>query len=295
MKKDFILIGIVSIFVLLGVIYGFSVVGLPQNSRAIRLDSQRRNDLSNIKHRIDNYHSVNNKLPNSIQEAITDTNYVKILDPETDKPYEYYVIDPNSYKLCATFKTKYPANNTSKVTSYSSSSSFYHEKGYNCFSLEIRSDQIGYNYFTPTPVLPAIKFEDDKILDVTTSTPYDQSSKFPEGFFNSNVNDYGLVNYKNQNVYVTVKFIDPVKLSEITNTFAECQVSSCDTFNGTILFSIEGETSDYQRVSLGNNLKPSDTGMVSKITVTTDKEFKKMTFRAFGPLIWKKMKFIYRQ
>lgn len=294
MRKDYILIGIVSFFVFLGVIYGFSVVGLPRNSRAIRIDSQRRNDLSSIKYRIENYYSTNNKLPGYIQEAVMDDSYVKILDPETNKPYEYYVIGSNSYKLCATFKTKYPSGNPSRVSNYSYSSNFYHDKGYYCFSFDVKTSQYKYNYLTPSPINPLIKFEDNNIQDVTTSTPYDQSSKFPEGFFNSSINDNGLVNYRSQNVYVTVNFIKPVKLSEITNTFAECNIPSCDNYNGTFFFSVEGETEDYQRISLGNNLKPADTGMISKIIVTTDKEFKKMTFRTYGPLIWKKMKFIYK-
>lgn len=294
MKKDIIIVGIVSFFVFSAVIYGFTVVGLPQNSRAIRLDSIRRNDLSNIKSRIDSYYSANYKLPKNIKDAVKSSKYVKILDPETNKPYEYYMTDKNSYKLCATFKTKYPKNDISIEVDYSYSTNLYHKSGYNCFNFDVKSNQYSYNYPTSTPSQPPIKFADDKILNVTTTSPYDQSSKFPEGFFTSNPQEYGLVNDKNQNVYVTVSFIKPVKLSQITTSFANCESTSCDPFSGSNLINIDGETDNYQRITLTNNLKIADSESGLNIPVTTDKEFSKISFRVFGPIIWKKIKFTYK-
>ncbi len=298
MKKQYILTGVITFFVLLSIIYGFTIIGFPPDSRGIKFDNTRRSNLRDIKTRIESYASSNGKLPQAITEATREVTYIKTNDPENGKPYEYYTTGVNSYKLCATFSTEYESSQSSNMALYDysySSSQFRHEKGYNCFPF---TAQLGsqYNYPTPTigPLFNSMSFADKNILSVTTATTYDQTSKFPEGFFSEDENEHGLIMYSTRGIYIYVNFIKPVKLSNISSTFSECPVSKCESSTGVRIWTVEGNTSDNQNISLIDNEKLSTSSRMLNVPVATDKEFTRISFRTTGPITWKKIKFSYK-
>lgn len=306
MKKDYILIGVISLFVAMGVIYGFVVIGLPRDSRGMRFDAIRVNNLSSIKNRIDSYASQNKRLPQSIRQAVATDSYVKILDPETDKPYEYIITDTDSYRLCATFDTDNTRRDMPQIDYYSPSE-FRHSKGYNCFPFTVNLGT-NYNYFSPT-ITPLIveavsptdvtKYFTDKNIESVKLDEYtliDQSSEFPEGFFTANENEYGLINYRSHPIPVSVhvSFIRPVKLASLTNSFSACSKGDCYKWTAV------GTTDSGENISLSENMMISDTNLQPKLNITSEKSFTNITIRVFNiydksnHIKWKKIKFIYK-
>lgn len=101
------------ILVIAAIVLGFIAVGSPAKQRALRFDSQRVSDLSNIQWRVINYWQQKEKLPGSLTD-INDTiaGFIVPTDPETKEAYEYSVKAVSgtktvpgglSFELCATF------------------------------------------------------------------------------------------------------------------------------------------------------------------------------------------------
>lgn len=298
MKKDHVLIGVVFIFVIASIVYGFSVIGFPRDSRGLKFDTIRKNSLRDIKSKIDQYATSNRKLPQTLEEATADVTYIKTKDPETNNIYEYYITAASSYKLCATFSTSNEdlQNNGSTLMYGSYSSEFRHKKGYNCFpfTAQINQPAYNYNYSYPTPT-SAIAFEDKNILSVTTTNTYDQTAKFPNGFFSNDINERGFVSYNTKSipVYVTVRFFKPVKLASVTNIFSTCNVASC------YKITITGET-DYRAViSIIDQKEIFNTTSENTIDIVSDEKFVALRFVVDSTtepkkVEWNKVKFTYK-
>lgn len=159
------------ILVIVAIILGFVAVGSPAKQRALRFDSQRINDLSNIQWRIINYWQQKEKLP----VALTDINdtisgFIVPTDPETEVSYEYSIKGTSnqksvsgdlSFELCATFGEKsqdlegkgefgrgggmmYPTVGYDSSISYpypgGSNDVWTHEEGRTCFDRTIDPD-----------------------------------------------------------------------------------------------------------------------------------------------------------
>ena len=108
-----------SLIVVAGIVGAFFVTGSPLQGRAERFDEQRVNDLRAIHSEILNISYGNqgyppspepmtdlpNPLPANLDEVAAHAVYQKIntVDPETGAPYEYTVLSPTSYEICATF------------------------------------------------------------------------------------------------------------------------------------------------------------------------------------------------
>ena len=101
------------VIVLAAIIIGFIAVGSPSKQRALRFDSQRVNDLSNIQWQIINYWQQKEKLPTALSD-INDTlsGFIVPVDPETKAAYEYSIkvasgtvaiTGGKSFEVCATF------------------------------------------------------------------------------------------------------------------------------------------------------------------------------------------------
>ncbi len=101
------------IIVLAAIITGFIAVGSPAKQRALRFDSQRINDLSNIQWQVISHWQQKEKLPISLTELNDKlSGYIVPSDPETKAAYEYSVKAVSgtntvpgglSFELCATF------------------------------------------------------------------------------------------------------------------------------------------------------------------------------------------------
>ncbi len=100
------------IFVLGGVVYSFSVIGTPNNQRALRLDQKRIEDLQNIQSQVITYWQQREKLPAQLIDLIDPLNSWQVIpkDPEFQKGvnYEYTKINDLEFQLCATFSKPIP-------------------------------------------------------------------------------------------------------------------------------------------------------------------------------------------
>lgn len=166
---------ITSVIVLGSIIWGLTIVGMPQDQRKMRDDQNREGDLSNIQWQIVSHYQRTSKLPADLK-ALEDPLYPnttddQFTDPETGTPYEYKILEGKipTFELCANFALEtrkdlkgagaYP---TKGGVSYPSSvdyypenggSAFEHTAGRNCFTRTI--DPIKYpvqRTVTPLPI-----------------------------------------------------------------------------------------------------------------------------------------------
>ncbi|MEA2715306.1 MAG: hypothetical protein QOG91_334 [Candidatus Parcubacteria bacterium] len=92
------------IIVLSGIVGGFMVVGTPAKQRALRFDSERVNDLSNIQGRIIAYWMDKRQLPAAFSDLIDPLSNIAVPDdPETKEAYSYSVKGATLFELCANF------------------------------------------------------------------------------------------------------------------------------------------------------------------------------------------------
>ncbi len=99
--------GLVSLMVAAVIIGGIYVAGSPSSSRAKILDQRRADGLSQVSSALDQYYATNFALPSALDELKNspNANYAlnSIVDPETQQPITYHVIDAQTYELCAAF------------------------------------------------------------------------------------------------------------------------------------------------------------------------------------------------
>ncbi len=96
------LIGIV----IASIIAGFLIIGTPAEQRSQRFDEQRVGDLQSLQNQIVNYWIQKQSLPsglNALEDSIS--GFIVPKDPDSGASYEYTIISPLSFELCATFKT----------------------------------------------------------------------------------------------------------------------------------------------------------------------------------------------
>ena len=107
---------VVSGAVVLGTItWGIVVAGTPGDARAQRLDEQRLGDLQTIVREMrslcydpDDDAQLKRPLPATLDELsqLARSERVRLTDPETGEPYEFTIIDPTTYSVCAEFSTE---------------------------------------------------------------------------------------------------------------------------------------------------------------------------------------------
>jgi hypothetical protein len=101
-----VLVGSVILAIAVSVIAGLFIVGSPKSERLARFDERRVNDAQMIQNEIFNYWQQKERLPQSLDELQSDfTYFVAPRDPQTGAPYEYRVLPPLKFELCATFST----------------------------------------------------------------------------------------------------------------------------------------------------------------------------------------------
>lgn len=111
------------------VLAGLFVIGSPASQRSRRLDRERSENLRTISFAVDEYRSRNPALPKSLSElAQASEMQLELEDPETRRPYEYRVVSPTSYELCAQFARQ----------SDERENAWTHEEGRECFTLQPR-------------------------------------------------------------------------------------------------------------------------------------------------------------
>ena len=90
--------------VALAVVAGLVLIGSPGAARATRMDERRVSDLGQISAAADLFWTRHERLPDSL-EALGQEPGVALPagDPETGEPYEFRIVTPGTYELCAVF------------------------------------------------------------------------------------------------------------------------------------------------------------------------------------------------
>ena len=137
---------VVTLMVVAVVAVGIYEAGSPSTQRAKTLDQRRVDALTQISYAVNSYYQAQHALPDNLQmlTALGQTYYAvsSINDPETGTPFEYRVVDPTTFELCATFNFPSDAANggpypqpqpvTSPVMPMSQMNWYQHAAGHVC-------------------------------------------------------------------------------------------------------------------------------------------------------------------
>lgn len=109
MKKNYIVMIVLSLVVSGTVIYGFIDGGSPRAARNKRNDDIRIQNIQSISSSVNRYYQRKMVLPYTILDASTNSgqsgNLLEQRDPETNIEYEYQIVNDKQYRVCATFST----------------------------------------------------------------------------------------------------------------------------------------------------------------------------------------------
>lgn len=157
-----ILAAVLSVVVLASIILGFFIVGTPSDQRNRRFDDQRLSDLQLLQGQIVDYWIRKNSLPAELVKLEDNiSGFAVPLDPATKQSYEYKIISPLSFELCAMFAK--PSQETAGIgrkemiyaTPYSPygglQQNWNHEAGRTCWTRTI--DPELYKNINAKPVL----------------------------------------------------------------------------------------------------------------------------------------------
>ncbi|OHA83660.1 MAG: hypothetical protein A2408_02390 [Candidatus Yonathbacteria bacterium RIFOXYC1_FULL_52_10] len=134
------------IAIIAAIVFGFTVFGTPATQRALRFDVERVGDLQSIQYSAVEYWRTKGAVPATL-DALKDpvVGVVIATDPKTQEAYEYEMISPLSFRLCATFEraSKASATSIAEKMYYPYDSVFTqeeywdHEAGRTCFERTI--------------------------------------------------------------------------------------------------------------------------------------------------------------
>ena len=105
-KTPKVLAWLVSAVVLVSIIGGFFIIGTPADQRDKKFDDQRVESLQVLQSQIVNYWSQKEVLPEKLTDLEDSISGYKVpVDPKSNLPFEYNIIDPLSFELCAVFNS----------------------------------------------------------------------------------------------------------------------------------------------------------------------------------------------
>lgn len=128
------------------IVSGFLIIGSPTTARLMRFDAQKVSDLQSIQYQVLNSWQQHQILPTTLSELADPlSGFTLPVDPQTGNTYEYRVVSPLSFELCATFNA--PAPDTKGMGTYPATDSyvsggfdnptFMHETGRTCYTRTI--------------------------------------------------------------------------------------------------------------------------------------------------------------
>jgi len=138
--------------VLATIITGFFIVGSPKNERLRRFDYERLGRLQEIQSQVINYWRSKEYLPVVLADLNDEiSGFVAPVDPETNEPFEYRIIEPDKFELCAKFNL---ASEEDEMKYYSepmyygkpNSENWKHDAGRVCFERKIDKE-----FYPPYP------------------------------------------------------------------------------------------------------------------------------------------------
>lgn len=113
------------------------VLGSPAQQRLIRMDERRERDLSRLTNEVRSYYGLERALP--VQLSVLSSQPGSTLataDPVTGAPYEYFVVSPDRFRLCAVFDT----DTAAKPRRGPRINGFAHGRGRHCFDERLDED-----------------------------------------------------------------------------------------------------------------------------------------------------------
>jgi len=151
------ILAIVSGVLVLGsVVLGFFIVGTPSEQRNRRFDDQRLNDLQVMQSQVVDYWTKKNALPTKLADLQDNiSGFMVPTDPNTQIAYEYNIISPLSFNLCANFAGSNLTDSlvNREPTYYSPYDNYQqnwsHDKGRVCFERTIDPE-----LYKNTPAVP---------------------------------------------------------------------------------------------------------------------------------------------
>jgi len=121
--------------VLAVVIVGVTLLDSPAQERLRRLDERRVDNLRSISAELDIYWTREGTLPSSLEDLSSEPGvFIELYDPETGQPYEYRVLDSETYELCAEF-----ARDTADGQGRPYRDYWSHGQGRHCFELKAQA------------------------------------------------------------------------------------------------------------------------------------------------------------
>ncbi len=124
---------------------GVIFVESPITTRKKKQDAVVVNYLSILENDINRYYTNNNKLPASLAELAKDEIYAAekdLADPVSGEKFEYKIITPTRFELCAGFQESNKEDGTDSAYSYGLDKSWRHEAGKVCFKKEVQQNTV---------------------------------------------------------------------------------------------------------------------------------------------------------
>jgi len=126
---------LVYVLMAVSVVDAFWVIGLPNVRRSQSLDERRVNDLRSLQWEVLSMYQRDGKLPETLDMLVK--------DPGTGASYEYRVVAPDTFELCATFDRASSGQDTQQYYGrpvIETSDVFAHDKGWACFNRTVEVD-----------------------------------------------------------------------------------------------------------------------------------------------------------
>lgn len=117
------------------VVAGMLLMGSPTVQRQQRLDSARVEDLTTIEGLISRFAALHKRLPGDLASLVREPGFsARTNDPESGVPYDYQTLGADSYRLCATFKTRGSETTARGAYGQSLGTTWAHGLGRQCFT-----------------------------------------------------------------------------------------------------------------------------------------------------------------
>ena len=135
------LAGVVVAVVSVTVVIALVILGSPREARTRRLDVRRVSDLGRISDATTWYRKRHNRLPASVDELLLDPlASAPTKDPTTGQPYEYRVLGPTTYEVCARFERATPDSSDPEPEWGNGLPAWRHGAGRQCFQRDTKED-----------------------------------------------------------------------------------------------------------------------------------------------------------
>jgi hypothetical protein len=94
---------VASAFVAAVIVASFTIMQSPGTARLKKADATRTDDLVWIRNAVRSYYKSEGHLPESLANLVDRLEPARLRDPLTQAPYNYRVVDPDHFELCARF------------------------------------------------------------------------------------------------------------------------------------------------------------------------------------------------